>query len=173
MGNPKAHRPRRAVVVSMAGLALIAAYAVAGALQTLVWNPLAAVPGASLSEIQVRLAGTGGSLEQPVVLAWAAVGVVLAALVLVVAVWLPAVTPPVIVAAVLWLIALGAPSHWYAAFGAGLSLADAYGISGAAYAPWGAVLYLISAAAFLGLIATALRTAVFARRSGRVRPSLG
>ncbi|QYF73512.1 hypothetical protein [Cryobacterium sp. PAMC25264] len=173
MGIPEAHRSRQSTVIGLIGLVTVTTYAVAGTMQILVWNPLAAVPGASLDDIHRRLGSTGGSLGQPVVLAWAAIGVVLAGIVLALARRLPATPPTAILAAVLWLVGLGAPSHWAVAFGAGLSLADGYGISGATYAPWAGVLYLVSTAALVGLIAliaTTLCAALTARRNGR-RPT--
>ncbi|ANP71179.1 hypothetical protein [Cryobacterium arcticum] len=170
MGTPKVHTSRKSTIIGLVGLVAMTTYAVVGTMQILVWNPLAAVPGASLDDIHRRLGSTGGSLGQPVVLAWAVIGVVLAALVLALARRLPATPPTAILAAVLWLVGLGAPSHFAASFGAGLSLADGYGISGAAYAPWGGVLYLVSTAAFLGLIALltiTLYTTLTARRAER------
>lgn len=41
---------RRAVIAAGVGSAALAAYSIAGAFQTLVWNPMAAVPGATLTK---------------------------------------------------------------------------------------------------------------------------
>ena len=58
-------------------------YAVAGVLQVLVWNPLAAVPGATLDEIHAVMGRANETLSAPTVLVWAATGTVLAAAVLI------------------------------------------------------------------------------------------
>jgi hypothetical protein len=44
-----------------------------------------------------------------------------------------------------------------AAFPAGMGIADAFGISGGDHAPWGAVLYTVSALAFLALLVLGIR----------------
>ena len=44
-----------------------------------------------------------------------------------------------------------------ASFPAGMGLADAFAISGGDHAPWGAVLYSVSAVAFLALAVVAVR----------------
>lgn len=165
MGNPGTRRRRRGVVTGLIGVVAIAAYATAGALHTLVWNPLAAAPGRSLEEVHAALARADESLGEPAVLAWAIIGVVLAAAVLLLAVLLPTMPPPVVLATDLWLLALAAPAHMFVAFGAGMSLADTFGIGGGDHAPGGALLYGISAAALLTLLALGVRSAVRARHA--------
>jgi len=157
MGQPGTHRSRRGIITGLVGLAVIAAYAAVGAMHTLVWNPLAAAPGSTLDEIQTALTQADESLGESKVLAWAIIGVVLAALVLLLAVLLPTIPPRVVLATDLWLLALAAPAHMFVAFGAGMSLADTFGIGGSDHAPWGALLYALSAAALLSLVALAVR----------------
>ncbi|WEO77673.1 hypothetical protein BJQ94_01050 [Cryobacterium sp. SO2] len=165
MGNPGAHRSRQSIVTGLVGLVAIAAYAAVGATQTLVWNPLAAAPGTTLDEIRAALGRANESLGEPLVLVWAIIGVVLAALVVLLAALLPAMPAPVVLATDLWLLVLAAPAHMFVAFGAGMSLADTFGISGGDHAPWGALLYAISAVALLALVATTLRQVLRARHA--------
>lgn len=62
MGNWREEH-RRAIWTGIVGFMVVAAYALAGALQVLVWNPLAAVPGATLEEIHSKLAQANESLR--------------------------------------------------------------------------------------------------------------
>ena len=57
-----------------AGLVAVVAYAAVAAVQILVWNPLAAVPGATLAEISGTLDATGETFDAPMVLGILAVG---------------------------------------------------------------------------------------------------
>lgn len=68
--------------LGLAGFVFVLGYAVAGVCQILVWNPMAAVPGATLDEIHADMARANESLAAPVVLVWAATGALLAAAVL-------------------------------------------------------------------------------------------
>ncbi|WP_374314970.1 hypothetical protein [Microbacterium sp.] len=56
----------------------------------------------------------------------------------------------------LLMLVFGAPAFFAASFGPGMSLADTYGISGADYAPWGKVLYLVSAVALIAAVVVAV-----------------
>lgn len=141
--------------VGVAGLLLIAGYAIAGALQVLVWNPLAAVPGATLAEIQAVMDGANESLAAPAVLIWAATGTALAAVVLIAGLR-RSISGKVVAALDLLLLVLTAPSHWMASFPAGMGLADAFGISGWDYAHWGKVLYTPSAVSLVVLLAVVI-----------------
>ncbi|WP_308810256.1 hypothetical protein, partial [Arthrobacter sp. HMWF013] len=138
-------------------LLLVAGYAVAGALQVLVWNPLAAVPGATLAEIHAAMDRANESLAAPAVLMWAATGPVLAAVVLIAGLR-RSISGKTAAALDLLLLVLAAPSHWMASFPAGMGLADAFGISGGDHAPWGKVLYAVSAVSFVALLALAIRS---------------
>ncbi|MDI2023116.1 hypothetical protein [Paenarthrobacter nicotinovorans] len=135
------------VIASLFGLAAIAAFAVVGAFQILVWNPLAAVPGASLDEIHEGLARANESMT------WAFLGTALGAVVVLLSAVGSLRRLRTVVLLDLLILGLGAPSYSLVSFHAGMALADAFFISGGDYAPWGGVLYTVSAAALLaGLI---------------------
>lgn len=148
---------RRAVIAAGIGSAALAAYSIAGALQTLVWNPLAAVPGAALGEIYTALDDAGESLGAPRVMAWTAVGVALAAVALISTLLTTAPRMTDVIAGYLSLIVLAAPSHWFVAFTGGMGIADAFATSGGDHAPWGGLLYTASGLALLALIGMAVR----------------
>lgn len=145
-------RQSGAVIAGLVGLIVIVGYAAVGILQILVWNPLAAVPGATLEQIYAQLDLANESLATSWVVTWGVIGVVLAGAVLLVS----AVgrTRPVsfVVAADLLLLVLAAPAHLFVAFGPGMSLADTFMISGGDHAPWGVALYLVSALALTALV---------------------
>lgn len=151
MGKSVFSQQRRSVWIAIVGLVLVAAYAVAGTLQILVWNPLAAVPGATLEEIHAGLDQANESLAAPTVIAWAIIGFGLAAIVLLRALVRPESRVKDVLALDLLLLVLAAPSHWFAAFPAGMGIADAFATHGGDHAPWGMVLYAISAVALVAL----------------------
>ncbi|MET3922414.1 hypothetical protein [Arthrobacter sp. UYEF20] len=155
MGYGRINQQGRAVRVAGAGLMIITAYALTGTLQILVWNPLAAVPGATLDEIHAGLHGANESLAAPVVIAWAISGMVLAALVLIRALTQSGSRVKDGLVLDLLLLVLAAPSHWFAAFPAGMGLADAFATRGGDHTPWGMVLYGVSAVALAALVAMA------------------
>lgn len=157
MGYREIAGQRSAAWAGVAGLLLVAGYAVAGALQVLVWNPLAAVPGATLAEIHAAMDRANESLAAPAVLMWAATGLVLAAVVLIAGLR-RSISGKTAAALDLSLLVLAAPSHWMASFPAGMGLADAFGISGGDHAPWGKVLYTVSAVSLVALLALAIRS---------------
>jgi hypothetical protein len=134
------------------GFVVVAGYAVIGALQILVWNPLAAVPGATLGEIHAQLAQANETLAAPLVLAWAAIGTALAAAVLFAAAKGSITRTRGVVVLDLLILVLAAPSHWFASFPAGMGIADAYATTGGDHAPWGMVLYAVSATVLVALI---------------------
>jgi hypothetical protein len=151
---------RRAVLAAGAGSAVLAAYSIAGAFQTLVWNPLAAVPGATLGEIHAAMDTAGETLGAPRVIAWSAVGVALALVGLIGTVLERAPRARHVIAGYLALLVLAAPSHMFVAFTGGMGIADAFATSGGDHAPWGGMLYLASGLALLALLALAfVRTA--------------
>ncbi|WP_314431988.1 hypothetical protein, partial [Microbacterium lacticum] len=151
------------VTVAVLGGLAVVLYAAVAALQILVWNPLAAVPGASLVEISGHLDDTGEAFSPWSVLATLLVGPVLA-LALVVIAALGRLSAVWCGAAVCAVIAAGALGYFGAAFIPGMSLADAYGISGGDHAPGGLVLCAVSAVAAAGAIVFAV---VAARRGAR------
>lgn len=163
MGNGGHGRRRRAVQAALVGLCVVAGYAVVGALQILVWNPLAAVPGATLGEIHTELAQANETMAVPLVVAWAVIGTALAAVVLLAA-WRGSIARVRgVVVLDLLILALGAPSHWFASFPAGMGIADAFATTGGDHTPWGMVLYGVSVAALVALIAGPLVTGLIAR----------
>lgn len=152
-GNVQKHR---AVLAAVVGSAVLAAYSIAGAYQILVWNPLAAVQGTSLSEIYAALESAGETLGAPRVIAWSAVGVALAVVGLIGAILERAPRPRRVVAGYLALLVLAAPSHMFVAFTGGMGIADAFATSGGDHAPWGGLLYAASGLALLALLVLAL-----------------
>ena len=115
------------------------------------WNPLAAVPGATLAEITAHLAATGESFSVASVLGVLAIGPLLALAPLILS-WRTGTGAFAVIAGVLAILAGGAVGYFAASFSPGMSLADAYGISGGDYAPWGRVLMLVSAVALLAAV---------------------
>ena len=81
MGTKGSSSQSSRLIVSIVGLLAIAAYALCAALQILVWNPLAAIPGATLDEIHEGLARHNESISLAAVLTWSSIGSVLGALV--------------------------------------------------------------------------------------------
>ena len=148
---------RKAVIAATLGSAALAVYSIAGACQTLVWNPQAAVPGATLGEIYTALDDAGESLGAPRVIAWSVVGVALAAVALIATILSKAPRASYVIAGYLALIVLAAPSHWFVAFTGGMGIADAFATSGGDHAPWGGLLYAASGLALFALIGMAVR----------------
>jgi hypothetical protein len=149
-------RQRSTTWIVVAGFLLVVGYAVAGALQVLVWNPLAAVPGATLAEIHAVMDRANESLAAPVVLIWAATGILLAAGVLIAGLK-HSISRKASSLLDLLLLVLAAPSHWMASFPAGMGLADAFAISGGDHAPWGKVLYTVSAVSVVAVLVVIVR----------------
>lgn len=156
MGRGGKDRRRSATWIGVAGFLLVVGYAVAGALQVLVWNPLAAVPGATLAEIHALMDRANESLAAPAVLIWAATGILLAAAVLIAGLK-HSISGRAAAGLYLVLLVLAAPSHWMASFPAGMGLADAFAISGGDHAPWGKVLYAVSALSLVAVFVVIVR----------------
>ncbi|WP_256871749.1 hypothetical protein [Paenarthrobacter nitroguajacolicus] len=150
------------VIVSIVGLLGIAAYALFAALQILVWNPLAAVPGATLDEIHEGLARHNESISLAAVLTWSSIGTVLGAVVVMLTARRVISRMRTVVILQLLILVLGAPMYFFASFSAGMALADAFFISGGDYSPWGKLLYLVSGTALTGL----LMVMIFRGKSG-------
>ena len=146
----------RAVIAAGVGSAALIAYSIAGAYQSLVWNPLAAVPGATLGEIYAAMDAAGETLGAPRVIAWSAVGVALAVVGLTGTILERTPRPRRVVAGYLALLVLAAPSHMFVAFTGGMGIADAFATSGGDHAPWGGMLYAASGLALLALMALTL-----------------
>ena len=162
MDNTAKPLPRRAGLAAAVGFAVVAAYSIVGALQILVWNPLAAVPGATLGQIRAEMALANESLTADLVVVWGAIGIVLATVILLVTIVRMTSRVGPVVAAYLVLLVFAAPGHFFVSFGPGMSLADTFMISGGDHAPWGVVLYAVSAASLLALIMLIIRAGLTA-----------
>ncbi|MFF2843399.1 hypothetical protein [Paenarthrobacter sp. NPDC057981] len=162
MGTIESSTQTGRVTVSLLGLVVIAVYSVAAALQILVWNPLAAVPGASLEEIHAGLARGNESISVAAVVAWSSIGTVLAGVVVLLTATRVVSRMRIVVILDLLILSMGAPIYFVTSFPAGMALADAFFISGGDYAPWGGLLCLVSAAA----LTAALLVTIFRRRYG-------
>lgn len=140
----------------LVGFGLVTVYAVVGAFQIKVWNPLAAVPGATLPEIRAEMAVAHEYAGTHLVVAWAVAGILLGAGLLVAAL-LRKVSAAGATILTLLVIVLGAPTMMFASFAPGMGLADTFDISGGDHAPWGSLLYLASAVALLVLVLSLVR----------------
>jgi hypothetical protein len=148
---------RRATVwVSAIGVLAVVVYAAVAALQIMVLNPLAAAPGRTLDQIRADMGEAGESLSPTSVFGILGIGVILAVVVAVVAIMgrMPAAIAAMVF---LSLVALGTLGYFAASFGAGMGLADTYGISGADYSPWARPLYVASLVALGILLVLAVR----------------
>ncbi|MBF0815986.1 hypothetical protein ACH0AH_10570 [Microbacterium paludicola] len=140
-------------ILPVAGALAVAAYALVGVLSIVVWDPMAAVPGASHAEVVAGVEGSGESWTTGVVipLALFAPGVIVAAVLSAVAVagrlrWSTAA------AWQLGLLVCGAPVYFAASFPMGMAVADAFLVSGGSHQPAPLALYGVSALAALVLV---------------------
>ena len=157
-------RQTQTLWISIAGVLGVTAYATLAAVQILVLNPLAAAPGLTLDAIRAEMSGAGESLGDARVLFILGIGVALAVGVAVVSVITKA--PPIVPGmTLLALLTFGAFAYFAASFGAGMGLADTFGISGADYSPWALPLYAVSAVAAIAVIVVGISTAVRDRRA--------
>ena len=157
--------PRTPLVIAAIGTAAVAAYAAWAAVQILVLNPLAAMPGRSLAEIHADMDAAGQGVSIASTIGLLAVGVVLAIAALAVVIGRPGIPARAVAAVYLALLIAGALGYWFAAFSWGMSLADTYGISGGDHSPWARPLYAVSVAALAGLVAVGVT-------AGTKRPTL-
>ncbi|MBD9699409.1 hypothetical protein IGS67_07890 [Flavimobilis sp. GY10621] len=167
MSTPERRQPqvRRARIVAVVGVVTVTLYAACAAVHALVLNPLAAVPGRTLSEIVVHIESSHDALGTWTTLA-VLVGGVLIALTLLAITWLSAAPRPSHVAAwFLGMLAAGSPASFIASVGPAAAVADAYGVSGDDASPSGLALHLASTVAFLALVGVLVHDA---RRTGPV-----
>lgn len=151
-GGPRGQPPQRPlgagsrVGLSLGFSALTLGLVVLGVLHTLVWNPIAKVPGLGLAEIYAAM----GAAQEPtgiaVVAAWGGASA-LAALAFPVCCALrrfagPRSTRRIVVAGSM-LVAGTTLSHWIAGFATGMSLADTFATTGADAAIGGPLLSLV------------------------------
>ncbi|MET3370508.1 UNVERIFIED_CONTAM: hypothetical protein ABIE34_003783 [Jeotgalibacillus campisalis] len=152
MGTWRSSTQSSRVMVSILGLLAITAYALCAALQILVWNPLSAVPGATLNEIHEGLARRNESISLAAVVTWSSIGSVLGALVVLLTARRVISRMRTVAILQLLILVLGAPIYFFASFSPGMALADAFFISGGDYSPWGRLLYLVSGTALTGML---------------------
>ena len=158
-------RRRRPIVVAVIGTVVVVAYALLAAVQILVLNPLAAVPGAELSQIYADVSAAGESMGAPLVLAGLAVGPVVAVGLLLRTRRRPDGEARIVAVQYLALVALGAFGYFWASFGPGMALADTYGISGGDHSPWATPLQAVSGVAFVVFLMQAPGAVSMARRT--------
>lgn len=135
MGRLLDQHQRRVFPLVMAGVLGTAAYAWVGAMQILVWNPMAAVPGKGIEEIKAAMAAANEPLRGIPVYGWALVGPVLAVAVGIYAILKVPDLRWTIARWFLILLVLGAPTYFFASFNPGMSIADAFATSGGDHAP--------------------------------------
>lgn len=153
-------RHHQAVRIAAFGTIATVVYAALGIVQILVLNPLAAVPGRTLAQIQSDLAADGGlgfgwvvMLLGPAFAVWQLMRVRRQS----------DQDPSRVVGVYLALLALGTPAYSFASFGAGMALADGYGLCGCDHSPWAIPLFVVSFAAVVGLLWLALRHSLAGR----------
>lgn len=161
------HQPQRyaAAVVFL----VVVAYATVAALQILVWNPLAAVPGMTLGQIRHAMEEANEALHIAPVVIVLGLGVLLTA---VLVTWMVRAGGAAVHVVLLGLalVACGGPAYFLASFNAGMSLGDSLVESGGDVAPWGGVLLQISLVAFVAFWLVLLwRAGVKAARRRSVR----
>ncbi|SMG23938.1 hypothetical protein [Agreia pratensis] len=144
---------RGRVALAVGGVLLVSAYAALMAVESLVLDPLAAVPGATLGEIHARLTAAGEDVASDIawVIVTASVGVVLAVSASIIGLWrrFSLSTMAMIFLAI---VAAGAVPAFLDGFRLGMDIADTYGIGGGAHTIWAGVLYLTSLAAVGGIV---------------------
>ncbi|MET3635752.1 hypothetical protein [Curtobacterium oceanosedimentum] len=167
MGNT---REAVRIVVTVVGVVVVAAYAALLAVNALVLDPLAAVPGATLPQIHERIEAAGMSVAGDVrgVVVVASIGVALAIAAAVVG--LAARLPATVVAVMhLGVLAAGALATFQSGFWLGMDVADTFPTGGGAHTIWAGVLYLTSLAAFVAIPVVLAVTAVRTRNTQRQR----
>ncbi|MDX2375426.1 hypothetical protein M4I32_01245 [Microbacterium sp. LRZ72] len=155
------------LLIAALGSVLVVAYAALAAVQILVLNPLAAAPDRTLAQIHSDLASAGESLGESYTLGILGLGCGLALLLLVLLGRNAAATPRGTAVAYAIMLMFGAPAYFIASFGAGMGLADAYGIGGADHSPWSRLLY---AASVLAMVAAVVLAVSGIRRPRRSEP---
>jgi hypothetical protein len=155
-------------VVAVSGTLVVTAYAALLAVNALVLDPLAAVPGKSLPEIYATVDAMGMSSRQDVVgvLVTAGIGVVLAVGFAIAAIW-KEIPVPVALVCHLALVACGAGAVFQSGFFLGMDVADAFAVSGGAHGLWAGVLYGTSLAALVAIPAVLFVTMVQTLRRAR------
>ena len=140
------------MVVAGVGVLAVVVYAALLAVQELVLDPLAAVPGTPLATIYAHLDGQGFDVRSDVVgvVVIASIGVVLAIVVAVVTLW-RRVEAHFVAVWFLGILAAGAVPAFAAGFQLGMDVADGYGIGGEDHTIWAGVLYVTSLVALVAI----------------------
>lgn len=161
-------RPRAVALAALSAVAILGTLSLS-LLQVFVWDPLAKLPGMTLDEIYAQLDGAGelpsAVLPTTVVVLWVVVAVAA-----IVCAGLPSpqlqqlMTARRILGFGLLGVGLVGLGHVALGFGMGMSIADAFGTSGADATGVGAAISLAGVAAlivsaFVGLLPTRIRTA--------------
>ncbi len=143
---------RTRIVVAVVGVLVVALYAALLAVDALVLDPLAAVPGATLAEIHAELSEQGFPVGADVatVVGIAVVGVLFAAG-LSVLLLITRAAAHVIAAVLLAVVVMGTPMSFVAAIALGMDVADAYGVGGGDHTIWSGVLYVTSLVALIAI----------------------
>lgn len=145
---------RRVVPIVLVGVLITAAYALIGALQILVWNPMAAVPGMGLQEIKTAMSSANEPLVEAPVYMWAITGPILALTVGAFSITKCPDLPWTITRFFLIIVILGTPTYFFASFSPGMSIADAFATSGGDHAPLSRILYGMSLLSLIVLLGT-------------------
>ncbi|KJC63111.1 hypothetical protein TZ00_16860 [Agreia bicolorata] len=157
---------RGRILLAVGGVVLVAAYAALMAVESLVLDPLAAVPGSTLGEIHARLTAAGQDVGGDIgwVIGTAAVGVVLAVTAAIIGLWrrFSLSTMAMIFLAI---VAAGAVPAFLDGFRLGMDVADTHGVGGGAHTIWAGVLYLTSLASAVAIVGVG----VFSRRRSSPR----
>lgn len=158
---------RTRIVVAVVGVLVVALYAALLAVNALVLDPLAAVPGATLAGIHAELTQQGFHVQTDivVVIALASDGVVLAAGLSVLLLVTRAPTH-VIAAVLLAVVVLGGPASFWSGFALGMDVADGFGTDGGDHTIWAGVLYVTSLVALIAIpVVLVVGQAAHARRA--------
>ena len=166
MGRSKTDH-RLTISIAAMGTVVVWAYGALALVQIFVLNPLAAVPGQSLEQIQQEMAAAGESMTAPLVIGSMAAGPVAAACVLAATVIRPGAGAQTMLILYLTLLTFGPMAYFWASFGPAMSLADTYFISGGDHSLWATpLLSAVSPAAFLGLVLVVVTASVRTSRTG-------
>ena len=146
---------RQRVPAAIAGAALVITVVVVGAIDLLVWNPLAKVPGLDLSTIYALMASRDGfnfTGNATLVVVWVVFWTVPALLVLALAIHRTgsALTPRRLAIVILGLIGGAIFFRFFTGFGFGMSIADTFGTSGGDGSVVSAVLAYVGQLALAG-----------------------
>jgi hypothetical protein len=155
-------------VVAVSGALVVTAYAALLAVDALVLDPLAAVPGKSLADVYAGVDAIGMDTRQDVVgvLVTSGIGIALAIAVAVIGIR-RSLPVPVVAVLHLAVLAVGAVATFASGFFLGMDVADAFGVSGAAHGPWAGVRYGTSLAALVAIPAVLTVTMVRSLRRAR------